>query len=254
MFNILKASFFRYFRSKLFIATIILLVVLPIFTTGLQYLLQHLINDQLGELGGGTFVISAVALFLMALTLVSDFGMVFVIFAVVILVDDFNHNTIRNPIIAGYPKLKQFFATLILILSISVVSLAINAISTYIYAGLMFGFYGVDWVGQAWATIIYLLASAVTLTFAVFIVYWLKNTAFSILIVVGSLFALSMSTAVLVMSESEVVINILMFIAPVGLINDLNAGQIVGIILTQLFLAAGFIGLGAYISHTKDYK
>ena len=138
MNNIIKSSLFKLTKDLTFRITLIIGAALAIFLNLLNFGL-----DALVDLSSHTFC-NAPSMLISSLSPAQNFGIAVPINLAVFTVNEFNHGTIRNKIIAGHKK-SEIYISLLLIGLIFTFSLMIvySAIST-LFAGILSGFAYID--------------------------------------------------------------------------------------------------------------
>lgn len=112
MKKLLKADLYSIFKSKLFIVSIILVIVYPLLMSLLYLGISNIVNVVVdGESMGVTF--SAKSLFATSYSLSNDLGMVLPVFAADFILYDFRNGTLRNKIISGSTKSNIYLSHMI---------------------------------------------------------------------------------------------------------------------------------------------
>lgn len=144
MIGLLKADFYRLFKSKLFyiliaIALFFALAIVPlsIGVNGMAKAAQKVAGTATYDTLEGKAMLGSI------FGLSSNMGLIFPIFAVLLVYKDVSDGTIRNKVISGNSRTKIFFSHYIVLM---VLSLALNLMSAGITSGLTFLAVKLNWV------------------------------------------------------------------------------------------------------------
>jgi hypothetical protein len=249
MLKILKADFRKFFAGKLFIVMAVLSVVFPLFSAGLYRLVLR--NAQI------PISINAETAFYGSFSPLNNYGLMLMIFMIIILLADFNQNTIRNKIVAGYSKTTVYLAGSVFTLSIACIATSIHAILTYFLTKHL-----VASTGEAFTVILRHLGVALLGTMAVyaflqFLVFTFKSFGPALGILLGALLLTTMVFyALTVRIEMEVLEIVLIFLPSLQLSGNLafKASLIPWMVLANIAYTALLVGLGLYLNKRLDYK
>lgn len=140
MGNLLKADFFRIFRSKMFMIVCILSGAFPFLTAGLYFLVSKIVKTAAMMPGMGSQMFTARMVVSDAFVLSSNMGLLLPIFITVFICADVSNGTLRNKIIAGRSRTSIYFSHLI---SSSVISAVLILLEVLLFLGiscLIFGY------------------------------------------------------------------------------------------------------------------
>jgi len=140
MRNLLRADFFRIFKHKLSLVSLIIAVVFPVALAGIFFGLKKLLTfgdaDVETDLG---MLLNAHAVVSSTFSFTNNFGIVMPIFATIIIMADINSGTIRNKIILGYSRHKIFASHFLTSLVYCLVLMTVYAGMTVLWSVLFFG-------------------------------------------------------------------------------------------------------------------
>ena len=134
MINLLKADFFRVFRTKIVYISLIIAVVLPLFIAMVNGLTEMAVRSTLPEeyATGGI----GDSLLYNAFSPLMSFSYIFAVFPVIVIMMDFGNGTLRNKIIHGYTRhqiyLAHFIISLLHIIAVTVLFVVTNVVSAFV--------------------------------------------------------------------------------------------------------------------------
>ena len=138
MLNILKAEF-KKLRSAVFMYILIgLAIILPLINSGFLALINKIVGE--GEAGNIFDIFNTPYSYATSFSPLNNIGLLLIITIVVLGANDFSQNTIRNKIIAGYPKHTIFLASLVYNLIIMFGLMFVYTTATYLSSSLFNGF------------------------------------------------------------------------------------------------------------------
>lgn len=262
MRNILKADFRKYFNGKLFIATIILLVVFTALNAVINYFLK--LNNEY------TDFINPLTFLEQSFSPTQDFGILYLIFMIVILVSDFNHNTIRNKIIIGYDRNTIYLSTLIFTLTTTVISFLVYSLLNFLFAGLIFGFKGIKAIKVVETLLMYVCALIFYYCLVQLMVFLTRSTigsigimiglSFLIIIIISSVFTSAKLNDTTIKSLKYVIIFIPVLRLMIPTIGGLLPGlEFTGFnavlsIFVSLVVSGILVFVGLYLNKKLDYN
>ena len=180
MINILKAELKKFLQGKLFIATIFLLIIFPLMS-GFMYSIMAKISDD------NILLITPGSSFVLTFNPLNNFGVIFLIFTLIILLADFSQSTVRNKSIAGYSRDTIYLSSTIFTLIISAIVISLNAVFTYLITSVFVGFQKETFnLFEIWIVLIF--ATMALYSFVQFIANTFKSLGASLGIVLGTLF------------------------------------------------------------------
>ena len=136
MINLLKADFFRVFRTKIVYISLMVAIVLPLFINGVNYLTYAAalaMDPELVETGLGDSILTSTFSPLMS------FNYIFAVFPVIVIMMDFGNGTIRDKLIHGFTRHQIFAAHFIISLAYSVALTTLFATTNVICSVFMLG-------------------------------------------------------------------------------------------------------------------
>lgn len=250
MFNILKAEYRKFFRGKLFIAVIILVIAFPLLTAALYGLVLRGLDTEM-------FEINAEFAFVGAFSPLDNFGFLFLIFLLIILLADFSQNTIRNKVVAGYSKNTIYLASTVFTLSISLVATTVYAFLNYLFTGLIVSFGKGDFLTVLKHWVVGMFATMAIYAFVQFVAFIFRTLGATLGIVLGTLIGTFLIYTIIAFRLSETANRIITTIVPLlqlmGAAFD-EQSNIYWMILADVIFVAFFIGLGVYLNKRSDYK
>ena len=250
MLNIVKAEFKKFFRGKLFIATIILIIAFPLLSGILYGLVQN-------KVSGNMFGITAEFAFLSSFSPLNNLGLILLIFIQIILISDFSQNTIRNKIIAGYCKHKIYLSSTIFTLTISVVSTTVYALLTYLFTGIFISFSELNIAFLIEHLVVGILATMAIYAFVQLVVFIFKSLGATLGTVLGSFLGTFLIYNILTMSMSVTAQRIVMVIVPLlhfSYFTEYQDLDMLWMVLSSIGFTAGAIGLGLFLNKKLDYR
>lgn len=140
MINLLRADFYRVIKNKLVIVSLILAIVVPFVLAGAFYGLKELMKylepssaEYFDTLFGARILIGTTFSF------TNNLGIVFPVFAVIIVLSDVTSGMIRNKIILGYSRHKifasLFLTTLTYCLVLIIAYASMTALASILFLG-----------------------------------------------------------------------------------------------------------------------
>lgn len=277
MGNVIKAAFYKLFKDKLFLATLIIGGIFAFFTI-LIYSVASTNKDLFGEINGSNYVFLTTPAIGSMLSV--GFGIVVPINLVVFFVGEIKNGIVRNNIIAGISRTKIY-------LSYFLVGLVFTYGVMMLYLGLCWGFtsifspfkpelFGrVEFVGVYLG---YIGASYIFITsFAVFVGITIKHIGGAIaitLLTIGFISFLSLIAMANIDYDNPGIHNVQMWVNPLfftsffsGIISAFAAlipgsealffitvEMLVAGILVPLLWAGFFFGLGLFLFNFSDLK
>ena len=262
MRRLLDADFYCLRKSKLSLVMLIIAVTIPLFVVlvyvGLRFIAEQTAEEGMPPLGG---LFSARGILSGVFSLTGNIGIIFPIFAGIIIGADMTNGTLRNKVIIGHSKAKIYFSHLIVTIVFGIVTVTLYALVTLGFA-LVFFKYGVELTPEEVKNLIYFFVtgllsyvflSSVINVFALIF----KTPAPTILIsvLIGMGFGLISSLISLIDYSS---FKYLVYLIPTFANGQFQAGIsdvifIEGIISLIVFsLAFIFVGLGLFVK--KDIK
>lgn len=268
MGNLLKADFFRVFRTKIVYISLIISVALPLFIAGVFALSDaamgsvdpSLATESLGD-----------SLITNAFSPVMSFSYIFAIFPVIVIMMDFGNGTIRDKVIHGYTR-HQIFAAHFLVSLVYSATLTLLFTGTYTVCG--FCMLGVNEI-KAEMTATFLIYYALGYLGVVLIAsigsglaLSLLNAGAIVLTVIGVLFlgylgsilefifALSGATnyenflCCFPTFYTTRLAQFMVYRSPDGL----DLAYIIETILGTLAISGGFYALGTFVFNKRDFK
>lgn len=205
MRSILRADFFRMWKSKSTIIALIVACAAPLVINLLYFLIfiigKSLSGEQDVDMLG--LVINARTIISMAYSTGNNMGFIIPMFSAIFICSDMNSGMLRNKIIAGKPRKQIFFSYLICGGFLNVI--LITAYTTLLAAfSLLFFNYGLEFTGEEVinlvfyiisGTVAYLFLSTVSLFFSL----TTGNSALSIIFTIVFCFALGIITTVIML-------------------------------------------------------
>lgn len=156
MKNLLKADFFRLFKSKLTIIMLIIDIALPLLTTLLYAALVLILKKTSGEEGveGFDILINVKSMMTGCYSLTSNVGMLIPIFSAVFVSRDLTSGILRNKVISGHKRINIFFSHILTSIVFNVVMITIYVIMTVLF-GFIFFKYGTTFNHQELINVVY---------------------------------------------------------------------------------------------------
>lgn len=155
MNRLLSADFYCLRKSKLSWVMLIIAAVMPIGTVllyvGLRFLAEQT-ND--GSFNALSAMFTTRGILSSAFSLTNNIGIIFPIFAGIIIGSDMTNGTLRNKVIIGHSKAKIYFSHLIVCVIFGIVTILLSAIVTILFS-LIFFQYGVDFNGAEIKNLVY---------------------------------------------------------------------------------------------------
>ena len=254
MFNIIKAEYKKFFKSKVFLIIVVLTIAFPIFMSSLYKILEEIMIGEEMPIFSGLF--SSFGSFLTGFNPVDNFGIIVLIILILWLSNDFTQNTIKNKIIAGYSKTKIYLSSVIFTLSIVVTVVTAYAFLIYGFVGMSIGFDNNTFGDLLLNWLTSITGVMVVYTLVVTIIYTFKSFGASLGVVVGALFVLMLAYTVLSMGINEKTHQILLYIIP--FLQVLMPKEISGfdgfiMIIVNIIYLIGIIFIGLRVSENTDY-
>lgn len=255
MINILKAEFKKFFKTKTFIILIIITLAFPLFTSGLYKILENLIGNQ-GMIGIDN-IISSLAVFDSSFGPLQNYGLILLIFILVLVVNDFTQNTIRNKLIAGYKRTKVYLSSTIFALTIMFVAVTIYAFLSYLLTGLFISFGNETALDIIKAYFLNISSILVIYSFVVFNSYIFKRIGATLGIVLGTLFVIMLAFSIISIGLEENTINNILIVLPFlkifSVVSAVKINYVLSIIINLVYVA-GITGLGILATNKMDFK
>lgn len=255
MTNIIKLEFRKFFKSIYFIIISLMTVILPIFMAGLYKVLEFFpMPDDMPMLEG---FISNFGAFQAGFNPADNFGLIFLIFLIIIIVNDFTQGTIKNKIVAGFSRKNIYLANTVFLISIVSVFITLYTSLIYVFVGFSVGFADVSFstIFLYWLTA--LSANFVIIAFIQFIAYRFKTIGASLGIGLGTVFLVMLIYVILSMGLTEKTKDILLYIVPpLQLFSPTVKNTLDSLImfLVNLIYFSGITLLGIRMNKKQDYK
>jgi len=251
MNRILKADFRKFLSGKLFIVMMVLLVVFPLLSSAFL----SLVFKGLGE--NFDIGMSAETAFYSSFSPLNNYGLMLMIFMIIILLADFNQNTIRNKVVAGYSKEAIYLSGTIFTLTIAFLAMTAYSFLNYALTKAFLGSAGVSFGNILKHWLVAILATLFLYAFLQLLVYSTKSFlgAFGILFAV-LLFLNIIFFALFSKLGSETMRIILIFLPPLQLSGSftLYDSNFIWMILANLVFTGLAIGIGLYLNRRLDFK
>lgn len=250
MINILKADFRKFFSGKLFI-------VMTVLGIGFPLLSAFLYRFATKSFGIGTIIVSAEDVFYGSFSPLNNYGLILMIFMLIILLSEFNQNTIRNKVVAGYSRNTIYLSSTVFNLSIVFVATSVYSLLTYFLAKYLVGTSGesVGYILSHW--LVAILATMILYAFLQLIAFIFKSFAATFGIMFGGLIFLSIVFfALQLQAKNDVMDVIIIFIPFLQLFRSRGfSGELIPwMLLTNIAFLGLLIGLGTLINKKLDYK
>ena len=140
MKHLLKADFYRLFKNKLALISLIIAAVLPLLTALLFLgLREMLVAMDPSSKDSVAFVMNARMLISSSFSFTNNFGIVLPVFAAIIIMGDVNSGTIRNKVILGYRRRQIFASHYLVTLAYCLSLIAIYAAMTALWSVVILG-------------------------------------------------------------------------------------------------------------------
>ncbi len=255
MFNILKAEFKKFLKGKTIIAIIIVTIIFPIFTAGMYKILDGLVSNNDGL--GIDSIITAPMAFYSSFSPMQNYGLILLIFVLVLVINDFTQSTIRNKLIAGYDRKVIYTSTTLFAMIIMIVAVTLYAFLSYFLTGILISFGNVSF-GEIAKFYLFAITSLITIySFVILASFSFKRLGPTLGIVLGVLFALTIAFSIIMVGLKEDTIKIILIIAPfLKIFNALfvsDANFLVSIFINLLY-ASGLTTLGLLVTEKMDFK
>lgn len=250
MFNILKAEYRKFLKGKLCIALVICIIAFPLFTGFLYWFLQKLAPTE-------EFFFSSEVLFMSSFSPLNNVGLIILIFIIVILMADFNQNTIRNKIIAGYSKNTIYLSSAIFSLSITALATTIYAFLSYLFVGLFtnFGAGSFSKILEIW--LVSIMATMAIYAFVQMIVFVFKNLGAALGIVIGSFLVIFLAYTILMFNLTAEVNRIIVILVPLLQLSGsitFESSNIIWMVLSSVVWLSACVGFGLFLNKKLDYR
>ncbi len=255
MINILKAEFKKFFKTKTFIILTIITIIFPLFTTGMYKILDSMLSSD--DPIGLESLVNALQIFKNSFSPMQNYGLILLIFILVLLINDFTQNTIRNKLIAGYDRTKVFLSAAIFSLTIMFVAITIYAFLNYFLTGFLISFGDVKTIEIVEAYVYNITSLLVVYSFLILIGFIFKRLGATLGIVLGTLFLVMIAFSIISIGISGETTKIMLIIMPfLEMFNPLVVSEIniflsIGI---NLIYTVGLIGLGVLATNKMDFK
>lgn len=255
MINILKAEFKKFFKTKTFIILTIITIIFPLFTTGMYKILDSMLSSD--DPIGLESLVNALQIFKNSFSPMQNYGLILLIFILVLLINDFTQNTIRNKLIAGYDRTKVFLSAAIFSLTIMFVAITIYAFLNYFLTGFLISFGDVKTIEIVEAYAYNITSLLVVYSFLILIGFIFKRLGATLGIVLGTLFLVMIAFSIISIGISGETTKIMLIIMPfLEMFNPLVVSEIniflsIGI---NLIYTVGLIGLGVLATNKMDFK
>jgi hypothetical protein len=197
MKNLLKADYYKLFKSKMTYILIIICALLSIFTLLLEVFLKFVIKELDADF---PLSIEGRSIMFGTLSLTNNTGLLIIIFVGIFTLTDIKHGTIRNKILCGENRIKIYLSHLIvsstmcLIASIiSFLILAIGGIAIFGYGPVFNGEEALNFIRcSAIGIVSYIFVASVSTFFALLT----KSTPLTIILTLAILLGLSIISAI----------------------------------------------------------
>lgn len=144
MIGLLKADFYRLFKSKLFYILLGIALFFALMVVPLSLVVNKTASAAQQFAGNPTYdTLEGKAMIATIFGLTSNMGLIFPIFAVLLVFKDVSDGTIRNKVISGNSRTKIYFSHFIVMV---ILSLSLNIMSAGITSGLTFLAVKMKWV------------------------------------------------------------------------------------------------------------
>ncbi len=185
MKNMLKADFKKIFSAKSIYVLLAIAILIPFVTSGLLSLIESLLSGTGLEAFPNIF--SAAYLYSASFSPTNNVGIIVLITLVVLGANEFSQNTIRNKIIAGYPKPIIFLSSLIYNLVIMTLIMLTHTSATYLFNGVFNGFVASEFLDVFKYGVIGFSSLFVVYTLVTVLLFKFKNIVSPLLITFVSL-------------------------------------------------------------------
>lgn len=264
MSKLIKANFYRLFREKSLIVSLIVIFSMALLST----LSIKVVNDVFSKIDDLKEFASALSLdgktiFLNSLSVTNNFGLLCPVFVAIYVCKDYQYGTIRNQIISGHSRTEIYLSSLIVSVIYGAFLFFLNSIVNLIIGSIFGGFdsstNGFDFLFVIKSLSLSLLIMIVMITFTHFLCLLTKNLALSIIFCIVSSFVLSIFSVVV--GFQDIIPTWLMYIISIiptvqnSLIigNALNDTSLSFLPLLIIFTEALYIVLISYFG-IKIYK
>lgn len=183
---LLKADFLKLRKSPLIYVLFALALTLPAISTAFIYgMASYFADGDLGLLLG-----VASERYAYSFNLLSNIGLLTIIFTTLIVAQDFTQFTIRNKIIAGYSRTKIYVNILIVNLTIAFGAMILNSGGTYAVALIFEGFTVSEFLNVLKFAAIGFSGLFVLISFHTLLLFHFKKVAGALLVTLGLIFAI----------------------------------------------------------------
>ncbi len=259
MKNLLRADFYRLFKNKLSLISLIIAAILPLAMTllflGLREMLVALDPSQEGMV---EMLFGANTLIGTSFSFTNNIGIILPVFASLIILSDVNSGTIRNKIILGYSRHKIFASHFLSILAYCLVLIAVYAGMTALWSVIILGVQPMDAASTVYFYILGLIAFAVVSAIATCFALVLLNTAGSILLTLALCLGLGLLVTLLTSfdysSYEQVAYFIPNFVLTIFTSKTITATMFLESLAGSLVFGAAFYLAGTFGFSKRDLK
>lgn len=249
MINLLKADFYKLFKTKMFYILIIVCSVLTIISVGSNALLKFLAENLVDDM---PIVIDGRATMFSTYNLTSNVGLIIPIFIGIFTLTDIRHGTIRNKIIIGESKTKVYLSHFIVSTTFALISIIISFILSLILSLILFGygheFNGTEFLNFLRCLIIGLLTFVYIASISTFFALITKSTPLTIIFTLLVAIALSIIASVSFMIPNEKYVKIFYILPTYANIMLTQTGELsLELFLFGFFSSILFIALNLFL-------
>lgn len=264
MKNLLKADFYRIFKSKLTLISFIIAVVLPLLTTllylGMGFVLKSALADE-AEVNSVKDLLNCESMLAGTFSYTSNLGLVVPIFSVILVMGDITSGTIRNKVVVGYKRHQIFASHFISVLCYALILMGIYAGSIAVFGIPILGHGSADHAKLISYLYFYILGFVGITVIAAVICFFslsLLNVAGSAVLSMVVFISLGILSSILSMSDKDVFVHITRFIPGVVVSSHMSENiKLVAFLeglAGDLIFAIGFYLGGTFIFNSKDLK
>ena len=255
MRSLIKVNLYRLKNDTLFKVMLILCVALNLLSVGMGVMIIEM-AEQMEMIN---LMITGKSQFIASLSFASNMGLIIPIMLMIMASREYKYGLVRNKIIAGYSRVKIYFAGMISTLMIGLLVFIINSALSFICSSLVYG-YGVtidaNEIGNiALIVVLGVVVTSVMYTIAYVCAIWLGSMAFIPYLVL--VFGFSILATVLSIFESSSTVMFIQKLIPsyqvevMLLSNDIQWGYIV---VSSMVYIALFATFGYFIAKKKELK
>lgn len=197
MKNLLKADYYKLFKSKMTYVLIIICALLSLFTLLLEVFLKFVFKELDADI---PLIIEGKSIMFGTFSLTNNVGLLIIIFVGIFTLTDIKHGTIRNKIICGENRIKIYLSHLIVSSSMCLIAAAISFLVLAIGGISIFG-YGPQFNGEEALNflrciIIGIISFIFVASVSTFFALITKSTPLTIILTLAVLLGLSIISAI----------------------------------------------------------